>query len=83
QGGDPAGNGTGSFIDPATGQPRYLKLEITALKHKPFVIAMARSNAPNSASCQFYITKAQTPFLDGQYAVFGRVNGMASMQTVN
>ncbi|AFY75111.1 peptidyl-prolyl cis-trans isomerase (rotamase) - cyclophilin family [Synechococcus sp. PCC 7502] len=29
QGGDPLGNGTGSFIDPATSQPRLIPLEIT------------------------------------------------------
>ena len=34
---------------------------------------MARSQNPNSASSQFYITLAPTPFLDGNYAVFGRV----------
>jgi cyclophilin family peptidyl-prolyl cis-trans isomerase len=34
---------------------------------------MARSSDPNSASCQFYITLAPTPFLDMNYAVFGRV----------
>ncbi|MEE3718370.1 peptidylprolyl isomerase [Tumidithrix elongata RA019] len=28
QGGDPLGNGTGSFIDPVTAQPRYIPLEI-------------------------------------------------------
>jgi peptidyl-prolyl cis-trans isomerase B (cyclophilin B) len=28
QGGDPLGNGTGSFIDPVTSQPRYIPLEI-------------------------------------------------------
>ena len=84
QGGDPNGDGTGSFTDPATGQPRYLNLEISPqLRHKPGVLAMARSDNPNSASCQFYITKGQTSFLDGKYAVFGRViNGMAGMHTV-
>lgn len=34
---------------------------------------MARSNDPNSASCQFYITLAPAHFLDGKYAVFGKV----------
>jgi cyclophilin family peptidyl-prolyl cis-trans isomerase len=84
QGGDPAGNGTGNYIDPSTGQPRFINLEISPqLRHKPGVVAMARSDSPNSASCQFYITKAQTPFLDGKYAIFGRVaNGMAGMQAV-
>ena len=34
---------------------------------------MARSNNPDSASCQFYITLGPAAFLDMQYAVFGRV----------
>ena len=34
---------------------------------------MARANDPDSASSQFYITLALAPFLDGKYAVFGRV----------
>jgi cyclophilin family peptidyl-prolyl cis-trans isomerase len=34
---------------------------------------MARASDPNSASSQFYITLSPTPFLDGNYAVFGRV----------
>ena len=34
---------------------------------------MARTNDPDSASCQFYFTLAPASFLDGQYAVFGKV----------
>jgi cyclophilin family peptidyl-prolyl cis-trans isomerase len=82
QGGDPNGNGTGSFIDPSTGQARYLRLEINGnFRHNaPGILAMARSNNPNSASCQFYITKRAMPQLDGQYAIFGTViNGMPAV----
>jgi cyclophilin family peptidyl-prolyl cis-trans isomerase len=82
QGGDPNGNGTGNFTDPGTGRPRFLQLEINPqLGHNgPGVVAMARSNNPNSASCQFYITKAQMPQLNGQYAIFGHVvDGMPSV----
>lgn len=43
------------------------------LKHDYGVIAMARSQMPDSASSQFYFTLADLPFLDGDYAVFGRV----------
>ena len=68
QGGDPAGNGTG-------GSGKTIPLEIVKeLKHDgPGVVAMARSADPNSASCQFYITLASAPHLDGGYAVFGKV----------
>jgi cyclophilin family peptidyl-prolyl cis-trans isomerase len=37
------------------------------------VLAMARTNAPNSAGSQYYITLAPQPHLDGGYAVFGRI----------
>jgi len=77
QGGDPKGNGTGGFIDPQTGRERTIKLEVTAdLKHGDAGgVAMARSQNPNSASSQFYITLGPAAFLDGNYAVFGRVVG--------
>jgi len=68
QGGCPHGTGTG-------GSGKNIKLEVSPnLKHGDAgAVAMARSNDPNSASSQFYITLAPTPFLDGKYAVFGRV----------
>ncbi|MHB9130968.1 MAG: peptidylprolyl isomerase [Armatimonadota bacterium] len=67
QGGDPKGNGSGG--------PGYsIKLEIAkTLSHKIGALAMARSNDPDSAGCQFYITCGETLMLDGSYAVFGWV----------
>jgi peptidyl-prolyl cis-trans isomerase B (cyclophilin B) len=67
QGGDPNGDGSGS--------PGYmLNLEISPfLRHKKGALSMARTNRPDTAGCQFFITLADTPFLDGQYAVFGWV----------
>ena len=47
--------------------------ETPELKHDYGVIAMARSQMPDSASAQFYFTLADLPFLDGSYAVFGKV----------
>src|ERR1051325_7396820 len=75
QGGDPRGNGTGGFVDPATGRERRIQLEVSPeLKHGAAgAVAMARSQDPNSASCQFYITLGPASFLDMNYAVFGRV----------
>ncbi|QDZ40945.1 peptidylprolyl isomerase [Euhalothece natronophila Z-M001] len=43
------------------------------LKHTEGVLSMARSQMPNSASSQFFITLADVPFLDGDYAAFGEV----------
>jgi cyclophilin family peptidyl-prolyl cis-trans isomerase len=77
QGGDPKGTGTGGFIDPETKTERRIPLEKKPnLKHDSAgVVAMARANDPNSASCQFYITLAPASFLDNPpgYAVFGKV----------
>ncbi|MCI0491295.1 MAG: peptidylprolyl isomerase [Blastocatellia bacterium] len=75
QGGDPMGKGTGGFVDSATGRERRIQLEVSPeLPHGPAgAVAMARSQDPNSASCQFYITLGPAAFLDMNYAVFGRV----------
>lgn len=83
QGGDPKGDGTGGYIDPATKQEHRIPLEVKPhLKHDAAgVVAMARANDPNSASCQFYITLAPASFLDMNYAVFGKV--IDGMQVVS
>src|SRR4028118_661648 len=44
-------------------------------------VAMARSNALNSASSQFYFALDELPFLNGNYAVFGNV--IQGFETVN
>jgi cyclophilin family peptidyl-prolyl cis-trans isomerase len=41
------------------------------LRHVDGAIAMARSQAPDTAESQFYITDAPQPGLDDNYAVFG------------
>jgi len=77
QGGDPNGNGAGG--------PGYaIKLEIAQnLKHKKGAISMARSQHPDSAGSQFFITLGDTPHLDGGYAVFGWAkNGMDVVEGV-
>ena len=43
------------------------------LKHTTGAVAMARSQQPDSASSQFYFALADLSFLDGDYAVFGKV----------
>jgi peptidyl-prolyl cis-trans isomerase B (cyclophilin B) len=85
QGGDPQGDGTGGFRDPDTGRERRIKLEVSPeLKHGAAgAVAMARSQDPNSASCQFYITLGPAAFLDMNYAVFGRVvDGMDAAKQI-
>ena len=72
QGGDPYSKGEKGT--PGTGGPGYeIPLEISNLKHDKLVIAAARSQDPDSAGSQFYITQAPVHFLDDQYSVFGKV----------
>ncbi len=69
QGGDPTGTGMG---DPK--RPGYtLNAEFSKEKHKRGILSMARTNDPNSASCQFFICHKDAPFLDGKYTVFGNL----------
>ena len=69
QGGDPNGDGTGG--------PGYTIIdEYTLPNQRPHLratVAMARTNAPNSAGSQFYICLKPQPHLDGRYTTFGRV----------
>ncbi|MGK7963020.1 peptidylprolyl isomerase [Crocosphaera sp.] len=44
-----------------------------ALKHERGAVAMARSGMPDSASSQFYFALSDLEFLNGDYAVFGKV----------
>jgi len=77
QTGDPTGTGMGG--------PGYdnIPLEATGpLKYdKPGVIGVARTNDPNSAGSQFFITFGAYPSLDNQYTVIGNV--VSGMDIVN
>ena len=75
QGGDPKADGTG-------GSPNKIIGEFTQngiynpIKHERGTISMARSNAMDSASSQFFICNASNSSvsnLDGSYAAFGHV----------
>lgn len=72
QGGDPEGNGTGGSSEKIKGEfsANGVKNDIT---HTRGVISMARSQANNSASSQFFIVHQDSPHLNGQYAAFGHV----------
>ena len=72
QGGCPKGNGTG-------GPGWTIKVEFTNngfennLKHTKGVMSMARTMFPDSAGSQFFIMVHDAPFLDGDYAAFGKI----------
>lgn len=74
QGGDPTGTGSGG--------PGYTIPSEIKMPHKKGALAWARTgDAVNperrSSGSQFYITLEATPFLDGQYTVFGQtISGM-------
>ena len=72
QGGDPLGNGTGGSDEKIKGEFRSNGVENT-ISHTKGVISMARAMDPDSASSQFFITVADSQFLDGEYAAFGHV----------
>ena len=72
QGGDPLGNGTG-------GPGWHIPGEFAAngfkndLQHVRGVLSWARAQDPNSAGSQFFIMVDDAPYLDGNYAAFGRL----------
>ena len=67
QGGDPAGDGTGS--------PGYKfdnETDPNLKFDRPGMLAMANSG-PNTNGCQFFITVAPAEHLNGDYSIFGEV----------
>jgi len=95
QGGDPLGNGTGGSGDRikleiwADGDTAATVGQVLTggkkpvIKHnKAGVFSMARTNDPNSATSQFFITLGDASFLDGQYAAFGYTNDTEVAQAI-
>jgi len=76
QGGCPKGSGTGG--------PGYtIPAEFNANKHVRGSLAMARSQDPDSAGSQFYITYGAQPHLDNSYTVFGKItSGMEHVDRI-
>ena len=81
QGGDPNTRTADRSLWGTGGSGRTIPLEISSLQNARGMVAMARSQDPNSASSQFYILVGDAHFLDGQYAVFGKV--VAGMDVVD
>lgn len=72
QGGDPEGTGMGGSKEKIVGE-FAANGHKNPISHTRGVISMARAQNFNSASSQFFIMHADGPFLDGQYAAFGKV----------
>jgi peptidyl-prolyl cis-trans isomerase B (cyclophilin B) len=76
QGGDPNSKDENPANDGMGDGPRRLKAEFSSLPHKRGALSMARSQHPDSASCQFFIVleeNSRTRALDGKYTIFGEV----------
>ena len=67
QTGDPTGTGMGGSDLP------NIPAEFTKTPFKRGTVGMARSQNPNSANSQFFITFADADFINGQYTVVGEV----------
>ncbi|MDR2163052.1 MAG: peptidylprolyl isomerase [Clostridiales Family XIII bacterium] len=83
QGGDPEGTGMGGADTTIKGEFSSNGVD-NPISHKRGVISMARSQSPDSASSQFFITNADSVFLDGEYAAFGHVtSGMDVVDSIS
>jgi len=76
QTGCPSGTGTG-------GSGQKLKAEFSREPHKRGTVSMARAQNPDSGDSQFFICFADSPWLNGQYTVWGRViEGMDNVDKI-
>lgn len=76
QTGCPHGTGTG-------GSGQKLKAEFSPEKHVRGTVSMARAQDPNSGDSQFFICFADSPWLNGQYTVWGKVTeGMENVDRI-
>lgn len=83
QGGCPQGTGMGGSGKNIPGEFASNGFENNTLSHKKGVISMARAQAPNSASSQFFICVDDASFLDGDYAAFGEIiEGMENVDAI-
>ena len=73
QGGDPEGSGMGGPGYSIKGEFRRNGFKDNTLRHTAGVLSMARAQNPNSAGSQCFIMHKDAPYLDGEYAAFGKV----------
>jgi peptidylprolyl isomerase len=76
QTGCPHGTGTG-------GSGRKLKAEFSKENHVRGTVSMARAQSPDSGDSQFFVCFADSPWLNGQYTVWGKVTeGMENIDKI-
>src|SRR5215510_13251768 len=76
QTGCPQGTGTG-------GSGQKLKAEFSKEKHVRGTVSMARAQNPDSGDSQFFICFEESPWLNGQYTVWGQVTeGMDNVDKI-
>lgn len=74
QGGDPLSRDSNPWNDGQGNSGKFLKAEYSKHKFSRGSVAMTRlADAPDSSSCQFFITLLRAPQMDGEYTAFARV----------
>ncbi len=73
QGGDPNSKKSDRSVHGMGGPGYSIPAEFSQEKHLRGAVSMARGGDPNSAGSQFFIVVKDSPWLDGQYTIFGRV----------
>lgn len=73
QGGDPNSKSPDKSKHGMGGPGYNIKAEFSKEQHLRGAVSMARSSEPDSAGSQFFIVVKDSPWLDGQYTIFGRV----------
>jgi peptidylprolyl isomerase len=76
QTGCPQGTGTG-------GSGQKLQAEFSREPHVRGTVSMARAQSPDSGDSQFFICFEESPWLNGQYTVWGQVTeGMDNVDRI-
>ncbi len=81
QGGDPTGTGRGGKS--IWNKPFKDEYKPGVVFDRPGILAMANAG-PHTNGSQFFITTAQTPWLNGRHTIFGQViKGMDTVRTLD